>query len=88
MSKYVKFVKKKDSPILSFRRVGSKCGEISNLIKDKSESSHYFIQLKNGLSQAKFFEVYTKIKFSHENTVGQKSISQQELLLELKKYGI
>ena len=88
MSKYVKFVKKKDSPTLSFRRVGSKCGELSNLIKDKSESSHYFIQLKNGLSQAKFFEVYTKIKFSHENTVGQKSISQQELLLELKKHGI
>jgi hypothetical protein len=81
-------VKKKDLPTLAFRRVGCKCGEISSIIENKSESSHYFIKLKKGLSKLKFFAIYKKIKFSHNNTVAQKSISQQELLLELKKYGL
>jgi hypothetical protein len=87
ISNYIQFVKKKDLPTLAFRRVGFKCGEISTEIETKSESSHYFIKL-NGLSKFKFFEVYKKIKFSKNNTVAQKSISQQELLFELKKYGI
>ena len=87
-SKYIEFVKKKNNPTLAFRRVGAKCGEISTIIQDKSESSYYFIKLKKGLDIFKFFEIYKKVKFFHNNTVAQKSISQQELLLELKKYDI
>ena len=88
MSKYIEFVKKEDNPILSFKRVGSKAGEISTIIKDKSKNSHYFIKFKNGCDIFKFNNVYKKVKFLHNNTVGPKSISQQELLLELKNCGL
>jgi len=74
--------------VLSFRRVGSIAGEISTLIENKSKNSHYFIRFKNGFETCQFVKLYKKIKFLHKNTVGQKSISQQELLLELRKYGI
>lgn len=88
VSKYIEFVKKTEFPTLSFRRVGIKSGEISTIIEDKAKSSHYFIKLKNGLSKTKFLKIYSKIKFRHDNTVGPRSISQQELLFELKKYNI
>jgi hypothetical protein len=88
ISKHIEFVKKNNDPTVSFRRVGSKCGKVSSIIEDKAESTHYFIKLKNGLDIVKFLNVYKEIKFLHNNTVGQKSISQQELLLELKQYGI
>jgi hypothetical protein len=87
-SKHIEFVKKNNNPTLAFRRVGSRCGEVSVIVQDKSESTHYFIKLKNCLNIVKFFDIYKKIKFLHNNTVGQKSISQQELLLELKKHGV
>lgn len=72
--------------MLAFTRVGSKSGQISDIIHNKSESSHYFIKFKNGFNMFNFIKVYKKIKFCHNNTVGQKSISQQELLFELKKH--
>ena len=87
-SKYIKFVKKKDNPTLAFKRVGAKSGEISIAIEEATESSHYFIKLVNGLDISKFFEIYTKISFCHENIVGPKSISQQELLFKLNQHGI
>ena len=87
-SKYIKFVKKNNSPELAFRRVGSRCGELSFEIENKSESSFYFIKLTNGLGVLTFCEVFKKVVFCHENTVGPKSISQQELLLALSRYGI
>ena len=69
--------------MLAFR-----CGEISFQICDKSESSFYFIQLINGLDILTFCEVFKKVVFHHENTIGPKSISQQELLLALSKHVI
>ena len=87
-SKYIRFVKKNNNPVLAFRRVGSRCGEISLEIQDKCESSFYFIKLINGLDILTFCEAYKKVVFFHENTVGPKSISQQELLLALSRYGV
>ena len=86
VSKNIEFVKKSENPVLAFTRVGSKSGQISDIIYNKSESSHYFIKFKNGFNMFNFIKVYKKIKFCHNNTVGQKSISQQELLFELKKH--
>jgi hypothetical protein len=86
VSNYIEFVKKEDNPNLAFKRVGSKAGEISDIIKDKSKNSHYFIRFKNGFDTLKFNTIYKKVKFLHNNTIGPKSISQQELLIELKKY--
>ena len=89
-SQFVKFVKKTDNPTLAFRRVGgaNNCGELSSIIQGKSVNTHYFIKLQCGLDICSFLEVYKKIVFSHNNTVAQKSISQQELLIELNKHGI
>jgi hypothetical protein len=67
---------------------GSNCGEISLSTHDKSANTHYFIKLINGLSLSHFLGVYKRVKFSHMNTVAQRSVSQQELLLALKKNGI
>jgi hypothetical protein len=78
----IEFVKKNDNPTLAFRCVGYDCGEVSSITQDKSTNTHYFIKLRNGLDSVTFFEAYKKIKFLHNNTVGQKSISKQELLLE------
>ena len=84
-SKHFFFVKKEENPCLSFQRVGSKSGMISfNL--DKSISSHYFLQLKKGISLKTFVEKYnSEINFLHDNTVGPKSISKQELIYETNK---
>lgn len=88
-SENFKFVKKENAPDLAFSRVGFKAGEISvSNIELKSKNTHYFIKLKDGFGVNKFIEAFKKIKFMHNNTVAQKSISQQELLFELKKHGI
>ena len=82
-----KFVKKTDTPDISFRRVGVNAGTIMKEIDDKSEQSHYFIKLTtnedNELDET--IEKLKKIKFDFNNTVGPKSISKQELILEFNK---
>ncbi len=82
-----KFVKKTDTPDISFRRVGVNAGTIMKEIDDKSEQSHYFIKLTtnedNDLNET--IEKLKKIKFNFNNTVGPKSISKQELILEFNK---
>jgi predicted RNA methylase len=84
------FVKKTDTPDISFRRVGVNAGTIMTDIEDKSEQSHYFIKFtnKNNNEDNKLDETIKKlknIKFDFNNTVGPKSISKQELILEFNK---
>jgi hypothetical protein len=76
------FVKKNENPDISFRRVGSKSGSIDTIIEDKNINSHYFIKFtkKYDLDKLK------KIKFNFNNTVGAKSISKRELIIEFNKY--
>jgi hypothetical protein len=79
------FVKKNDSPHISFRRVGVNAGIFSTDIVDKSIQSHYFIKFTNSLTIDKNIEKLKNIKFDENNTVGPKSISKQELILEFNK---
>lgn len=78
--KNFKFVKKTENPTISFRRVGVNAGTVSRDIENKSAQSHYFIIV--GLDK---IEELSKCKFAENNTVGPKSISKQELILEFNK---
>ena len=77
------FVKKENSPDISVRRVGVYAGKVDTEIENKSEQSHYFIRFLSFLST---IEKETKINqlkqvlFEHDNTVGPKSISKQEII--------
>ena len=70
-----KFVKKNEYPSFSFRRVGANAGNIDIEIESKSIQSHYFIKI-NDLS---LIDKFKNIKFTHDNTVGPRSINKQEL---------
>jgi len=74
------FVKKTESPDVSFRRVGVNAGKIDIDVKGKSIESHYFIKFTNGESVTNNIERLSATNFSFNNTVGPKSISKQELI--------
>jgi len=81
---YYSFVKKDEGGDISLRRVGVYAGKISTEIESKSPQSHYFIRLKEGIHVNTFVDEYNKkVQFDHENTVGPKSISKQELIEQL-----
>ena len=75
------FVKKEENPDISFRRVGVYAGKVDKEILDKSIQSHYFIKFDKFTD-----ELYEKIKAlefkESNNTVGPRSISKQELIIE------
>ena len=78
-----KFVKKTDSPHISFRRVGVYAGKIDKSFEDKSTQSHYFIKFEIPFND-EIFQELQKINFDcRNNTVGPKSISKPVLI---KKY--
>lgn len=78
------FVKKENNPDISFRRVGVNAGNISLDIKDKSIQSHYFIKfIDQNINE--IIDKLNNIVFNHDNTVGPKSISKQELIKEFNK---
>jgi hypothetical protein len=81
--KYFTFVKKEESPDFSFRRVGVNAGKLDVSTENKSIQSHYFIQLNPQVDKNLFIEKYKQIHFDHNNTVGPKSISKQELISKL-----
>lgn len=80
------FVEKDNNPDISFRRVGVYAGKIDKNITDKSIQSHYFIKFINGKTIDENIEILKSIKFNHNNTVGPRSISKQELIYEFNKY--
>ena len=80
-----KFVKKTDSPDISFRRVGVNAGTIMKEIDNKSFQSHYFIKFTNNKTINQNIEKLKLIKFNFNNTVGPKSISKPELINEFNK---
>lgn len=79
------FVKKKENPDISFRRVGVNAGTIDKNINSKSEQSHYFIKFKNNKDIDEILEKLKLIKFDENNTVGPKSISKPELISQFNK---
>ena len=72
-------------PDISFRRVGVYAGKIDTDV-EKSPQSHYFIKFTNGKSICENIEQLKQVRFDHNNTVGPKSISKQELIVEFNKY--
>ena len=52
----------------------------------KSEQSHYFITFTNNNSIDENVEQLKNTIFTHDNTVGPRSISIQELIKEFNKY--
>lgn len=64
----------------SIRRVGFYAGRIES--KDATVSSHYFV--KWNTPQVK--EIFSKLKFEHNNTVGSRSLSKQEMISAYLKY--
>jgi len=76
------FVKKTDNPDISFRRVGANAGEISDQFKNKNIQSHYFIKFLNNKTIDENILLLKDIKFTHDNTVGPKSINKTELITE------
>ena len=80
------FVKQNDNPHISFRRVGVNAGKIEIITNGKSIQSHYFIKFKNNKSIDENINLLSNVKFNHNNTVGPKSISKQELISEFNKY--
>ena len=80
------FVGKTANPDISFRRVGVNAGVIDVNIDNKSIQSHYFIKFTNEKSINNNIDLLKKIQFNHNNTVGPRSISKQELIKEFNKY--
>jgi predicted RNA methylase len=80
------FVGKTENPDISFRRVGVNAGIIDVNIDNKSIQSHYFIKFTNNKSISDNIELLKVIQFNHNNTVGPRSISKQELIKEFNKY--
>ena len=79
------FVEKTDSPDISFRRVGVNAGVIDKNIIEKSIQSHYFIKFTIRESINNTIELLKVLTFNHNNTVGPRSISKQELIKEFNK---
>lgn len=68
---------------ISIRRVGVNAGKIDR-DTEKSVQSHYFIRFTNGKSLDENIEhLVTDLSFEHNNTVGPRSISKQELIIKM-----
>jgi predicted RNA methylase len=80
------FTKKEENPDISFRRVGINAGTISKEIITKNSQTHYFIRFINNKSIDENIEMLKAVKFDVNNTVGPKSISKQELIVEFNKF--
>lgn len=83
--RYFVFVRKDGNPDISFRRVGVRAGRIDTTIHDKSPQSHYFIKFTNGRSVDDNIRSLQSLQFYHNNTVGPRSISKQELVQGFNK---
>ena len=79
------FVEKPENPDISFRRVGINAGTITDIIDDQNVNCFYFIKFTNGLTVKENMDKIKNIQFVHNNTVGPRSISKQELIKEFNK---
>jgi len=77
------FCKKEEDPDIALRRVGVNAGKvITTNLSSLSHQSHYFI-LKRNITKRVLEKLFKDLIFQHDNTVGPKSISKQELILQL-----
>ena len=77
------FCKKNEHPDLAVRRVGVNAGRVvEDNLDGLSEQTHYFLRL-TGQNTDLLRTKLRQMRFEHDNTVGPRSISQQELLAKL-----
>jgi hypothetical protein len=79
------FIEKSENPDISFRRVGVYAGKIDKNIIEKSIQSHYFIKFTNNKNIDDNIELLKSLHFNHNNTVGPRSISKQELIKQFNQ---
>lgn len=79
------FVKKNENPHIAFCRVGGRAGNFSLNWQNKSVQTHYFIKFKTSKIFKKFLKLEKTFIFAANNTVGAKSISKQELIINCDK---
>lgn len=79
------FVKKDESPDISFRRVGVYAGKIDTIILDKSPQSHYFIKFDVPFDSSLYEKLKTLSFDKKDHTVGPRSISKPELIEEYNR---
>jgi predicted RNA methylase len=80
------FVKKTESPDISFRRVGVNAGTIDDTIENKSIQSHYFIKFTSEyLATSEYIRRLSQLTYDFNNSVGPKSISKQELIYKFNQ---
>ena len=78
------FVYKHQSPeLFAVRRVGVNAGRITTEIEDASIETHYFLRFLPPYTIASLPKL--QFTFSHDNTVGPRSISKPELIREIKR---
>lgn len=80
------FVRREETPDISFRRVGVNAGAIDTNYSMKSIQSHYFIKFTNHLSFSENVSIFSKLYFENNNTVGPKSISKSEIIRKVEPY--
>lgn len=77
---WYKFVKNNECPDISIRRVGVNAGAAKLFDSSHSPQSHYFIKLKTiDLIETVLYDLEYLTEWSHNNTVGPRSISKNEL---------
>ena len=74
------FVKREETPDISFRRVGVNAGVISTEINNKAKQSHYFIKFTNNETLSANLERLRRNTFVLNNTIGPNSIAKTELI--------
>jgi predicted RNA methylase len=76
------FVKKNQKPDLAVRRVGGTTGKAHLKMKDLSESSHYFLKVKNKMNKEDLAKLINGIDFNKiiNSTAGIKSLSKHEFV--------
>ena len=58
---------------------------MDNVTEDKNIQTHYFIKFLNSSSLEENMLDLKKVEFTHDNTVGPKSISKPEVIREFNK---
>jgi len=80
---YYSIVKKEDNPSVAFRRVGITTGNFNTNIQNSSTQSNIFIKFHVSFDLSK---ISRSMNFDTDNTVGQKSVSKNELIRELNRF--
>ena len=78
---HFEFVDKREAQV-SFRRVGVNAGLMDTNLEEKSPQSHYFLRFHHPKPLATILQQLSHARFDHENTVGPRSISKQELIAQ------